>query len=144
MMYLLVQRSDVMASCQTLQSRWHSMQMSRYSVSFESCIVSFCRVQDLIPRSNIVHLTLHMKGHLSHDSSMPIKGHGRPALESFWNLAFHLYYMPTFGPVFPRVLAAWFARFASCSPKIAGSQFPCLVLQHGCRRSLVFRPCPRC
>ena len=112
MMYLLVQHTDVMASRQTLQSRWHSMQMSRYSVSFESCIVSFCCVQDLIPRGDVIHLTFYVKGHFSYDTPMLIKGHGRPALESFWNLAFHLYYMPTFGPVSPTAPAAEFAQIA--------------------------------
>ena len=93
--------------------------MSRYSVSFESCIICLRCIQHFISGSNIVHLTLHVPRHLADDTPMLIKGHGCAALEGFWNLAFHLYYMPTFGPASPTTPAAEFAQSAYVTLKIA-------------------------
>ena len=111
MMYLLVQHTDVMASRQRLQSRWHSMQMSRYSIPLKPRVICFCCVQDLIPRGDVIHLTFHVPWHLADYSTMLIKGHGRPALQCFWNLLCRLYDGLIFASndlqVFASLLTAW-------------------------------------
>ena len=88
------------------------MQMRYNTVPFESCIICLDAREKFVTRSDIIHLTFHVPWRLTDYSTMLIKGHGRPALESFWNLAFHLYYMPTFGPVFPKAPGAEFAQIA--------------------------------
>ena len=144
MMDLLVQGAYVMSSSQGLQTWRHIVQMGLHSVSFESCIVSFCCIQNLIPRSDVLHSFLDVQWHFPNDTPMLIKGHARAPFESVWNLLLHLYYTSTFGPACPRALAVEFVQIASYLPKIAKLLFPCLVWQHGYRRCAKFRPCPRC
>ena len=144
MMDSLIECTNVMSSGQRLQSSRHSMQMRLHSVSFKPCIVGFCRVEDLISRSNIIHLPLHVHWHLSHDSTMLIERIRSAALQCFWNLLLHLYEVVTFVPASPTTPAAEFAPIASCSREIAISLSPYLVWQHDYRHCAKFRSCPRC
>ena len=111
-MNLLVQRAYVVASGQALQTSRHSVQMRLDSVSFKPCVICFRCVQNLVSGSDVLHSFLNVQWHFPNDTPMLIKGHARAALEGFGNLLLHLYYMPTFGPVFPKAPGAEFAQIA--------------------------------